>query len=157
MKTIQVYDKPMCCSTGVCGPQVDPVLPRFATDLQWLQSLGHRVERFNLAQQPMAFVQNSDVHQLLTTQGTDCLQLITVDGRIVSRSDYPPRELFALWLAGDPAMAELPTSKIRNECCAGSAPSSTDACCVADEQAKADGKFGCGCDDSDCCSNEEST
>ena len=27
MKTIQVYDKPMCCSTGVCGPKVDPVLP----------------------------------------------------------------------------------------------------------------------------------
>ena len=33
MKTFQVYDKPMCCSTGVCEPQVDPVLPRFAADL----------------------------------------------------------------------------------------------------------------------------
>lgn len=31
----QVYDKPMCCATGVCGPQVDPVLPRFAADLDW--------------------------------------------------------------------------------------------------------------------------
>ena len=40
MKTIQVYDKPMCCSTGVCGPQVDPVLPRFAADLQWLTIAG---------------------------------------------------------------------------------------------------------------------
>ena len=50
MKTIQVYDKPMCCSTGVCGPQVDPVLPRFAADLAWLKSQGHQVERFNLAQ-----------------------------------------------------------------------------------------------------------
>lgn len=25
---INVYDKPMCCSTGVCGPDVDPVLPQ---------------------------------------------------------------------------------------------------------------------------------
>ncbi len=30
---IQVYDPAMCCSTGVCGPEVDPVLVRFATDL----------------------------------------------------------------------------------------------------------------------------
>jgi SAM-dependent methyltransferase len=58
MKAIEVYDKPMCCSTGVCGPKVDPVLPRFAADLEWLKSQGHRVERFNLAQQPEAFVRN---------------------------------------------------------------------------------------------------
>ena len=31
MKGIQVYDKPMCCSTGVCGPEVDPVLPRLCS------------------------------------------------------------------------------------------------------------------------------
>lgn len=97
MKTIQVYDKPMCCSTGVCGPKVDPVLPRFAADLDWLKSQGHRVERFNLAQQPAAFVQNNDVHQLLVTEGTSCLPLIVVDGRIVSRRGYPARELLALW------------------------------------------------------------
>ena len=34
---IQVFDPPMCCSTGVCGPDVDPVLVRFAADLAWLQ------------------------------------------------------------------------------------------------------------------------
>jgi len=56
MKNLQVYDKPMCCSTGVCGPQVDPVLPRFAADLDWLKSQGNEVERFNLAQQPMALL-----------------------------------------------------------------------------------------------------
>jgi hypothetical protein len=26
MKTIQVYDPPMCCSTGLCGTEIDPVL-----------------------------------------------------------------------------------------------------------------------------------
>ena len=30
MTHLQVFDPPMCCSTGVCGPQVDPELPRFA-------------------------------------------------------------------------------------------------------------------------------
>jgi len=151
MKTIQVYDKPMCCSTGVCGPQVDPVLPRFAADLQWLQSQGHRVERFNLAQQPAAFIENPEVHQLLATQGTDCLPLIVVNGHIVSRRGYPAREMLALWTAGDQKTAEPPNAKSSSGCCGGPAAKSNDACCVADEQAEVDGKVGCGCDDSDCC------
>jgi arsenite methyltransferase len=101
MKTIQIYDKPMCCSTGICGPQVDPVLPRFASDLDWLKAQGHRVERYNLAQQPQAFVQNADVRNLLSEQGVDVLPVILLDGQIVSRQGYPSREKFAMW-AGIP-------------------------------------------------------
>jgi len=26
MTSLQVFDKPMCCTTGFCGPTVDPVL-----------------------------------------------------------------------------------------------------------------------------------
>ena len=63
MASIKIYDKPMCCSTGVCGPQVDPVLPRFAADLDWLMTQGHQVERYNLAQQPAAFVENEMVKE----------------------------------------------------------------------------------------------
>ncbi len=98
MKTIQVYDKPMCCSTGVCGPQVDPVLPRFAADLHWLELQGHHVERFNLAQQPAAFVQNAEVKELLASEGADCLPLIMVDGHLVSRRGYPSRDLLTNWV-----------------------------------------------------------
>ena len=97
MKSIQVFDKPMCCSTGICGPKVDPVLPRFAADLDWLRSQGQSVERFNLAQQPDAFVQNVAVHELLTTKGTDCLPLIFVDGVLVEQSHYPTREMLMKW------------------------------------------------------------
>ncbi len=97
MSKVHVYDKPMCCSTGVCGPQVDPVLPRFSSDLEWLKSQGHQVERFNLAQQPQKFTTNREVQQLLESEGVDCLPLIFVDDRVVSRSDYPSRENLALW------------------------------------------------------------
>ena len=120
MKTIQVFDKPMCCSTGVCGPQVDPVLPRFAADLEWVKSQGHHVERFNLAQQPAAFIQNPEVHQLLATQGTDCLPLIVVEGHIVSRSDYPSREMLTLWLGTGTSTAGLPVVRAPGSCCGGS-------------------------------------
>ncbi len=52
MPKLQVFDPAMCCSTGVCGPSVDPTLPRFAADLEWLQSKGVQVERYNLARDP---------------------------------------------------------------------------------------------------------
>lgn len=70
MTTIQVFDPPMCCSTEVCGPGVDPALARFAGDLEWLRSRGLRVERFNLAQQPGAFTANPAVREALAEGGT---------------------------------------------------------------------------------------
>lgn len=150
MKTIQVFDKPMCCSTGVCGSDVNPVLPRFAADLQWLKSQGHVVDRFNLAQQPEAFIHNREVHQLLATQGTNCLPLIVVDGRILSRGEYPSRETLADWTESDRiSVSEQGNAAVG--CCGGSAEDSADACCAADEDAKAAGLVGCGCDDSSCC------
>ena len=42
MTTLQVFDRPMCCSTGICGPSVDPVLATFAADLDWLKDQGVR-------------------------------------------------------------------------------------------------------------------
>jgi arsenite methyltransferase len=97
MMTLQVFDRPMCCSTGVCGPKVDPVLPRFAADLDWLKGQGVTVERYNLAQQPSAFIAHPDVQELLTRYGVKCLPIIRVNGRIVSKGAFPSREMLARW------------------------------------------------------------
>ena len=53
---LEVFDPPMCCSTGVCGPSVPPALTRFAGDLEWLTAKGVEVTRHNLAHEPQAFV-----------------------------------------------------------------------------------------------------
>lgn len=123
VKTIQVYDKPMCCSTGVCGPDVDPVLPQFAADLDWLRGQGHQVERYNLAQQPQAFIENKSIHQVLSTEGTDALPVIVIDGQIVSRKVYPTRDTLSGWVSGSPAKQELPVAKASGGCCG------TSGCC----------------------------
>jgi len=99
MKTIEVYDPPMCCSTGVCGPDVDPRLARFASDLAWLKQQGVRVLRYNLAHEPAAFTENPVVKSALTSQGNSCLPLILVGGEVATRSIYPTREQLAA-LAG---------------------------------------------------------
>ena len=98
-KKIEVYDPSMCCSTGVCGTDVDPKLIQFASDLAWLKQQGVSVERFNLAQQPAAFATNPAVGEALKTQGNGCLPIVLVDGAIGTRSIYPNREQLAL-LAG---------------------------------------------------------
>ncbi len=97
MTTLQVFDRPMCCSTGVCGPQVDPVLPRFAADLDWLKSQGVGVERYNLAQQPAPFTQYEDVKAALQSEGVGCLPLFRVDGEVVFKGKYPSRTMLARW------------------------------------------------------------
>jgi len=95
--SLQVFDPAMCCTSGVCGPSVDPQLPRFAADLEWLASRGISVERFNLARQPEAFAANAQVKQALEGGGTDCLPLILLNGVIVSKGSYPERPKLARW------------------------------------------------------------
>jgi len=95
MAVLQVFDPPMCCASGVCGPNINPALPRFGADLEWLRSQGVVVERSNLAQEPAAFAENSMVQRVLADGGPNCLPLILVDGQVVSRGVYPSRDEIA--------------------------------------------------------------
>ncbi len=95
MPKLEVFDPPMCCSTGVCGPSVDPTLVRFAADLEWLKTKGVEVERSNLAQNPGAFLTNATLKKALNTYGMKCLPLLAVDGRIMASGAYPTRQELA--------------------------------------------------------------
>jgi hypothetical protein len=81
----------MCCSTGICGPHVDPVLPRFSESFHWLANQGIATERYNLSQQPQAFLDNPAVKAAMAQSGTRCLPLVVIDGGIVIKGRYPER------------------------------------------------------------------
>jgi hypothetical protein len=51
---IEIYDPAMCCSSGLCGPNIDPVLVKMNDAVMALKKQGVEVERYNLAQQPKA-------------------------------------------------------------------------------------------------------
>ena len=97
MTAVQVFDPPMCCSTGVCGPSVDPRLVRFAADLDWLSGQGVSVERFNLSAQPGAFAGDAAVRAALESDGETALPLVKVDGEVKSSGEYPSRDELASW------------------------------------------------------------
>ncbi|AKU96244.1 Arsenical resistance operon trans-acting repressor ArsD [Labilithrix luteola] len=121
--TIRVFDPALCCSTGVCGPSIDPELARFAADVDWLRTQGVTVERFNLAQQPGAFAETAAVKEALA-RGNEVLPLVMVDDRIAVEGSYPSRQTLAA-LAGvviktEPAKATeccAPKSGTKSGCC----------------------------------------
>jgi len=111
MKTIQVFDPALCCSTGVCGVEVDQALVSFSADAEWAQGQGARIERFNLAQQPMAFAENAEVKGALEHGGQGALPLVLMDGQVALSGRYPTRDELAQWLGltlpARPASARL--------------------------------------------------
>ena len=149
MTTLTVYDPPQCCSTGVCGTDVDQRVVDFAADLDWLQSQGIEVRRINLSAEPMAFVENPAIKALIDTAGTDALPAVVVSGAVISTARYPTRADLAKWAGLGEASAAAAAPSASEGCCGGSAKErsaapATSGCCgggAADaaEDAKATG------------------
>jgi arsenical resistance operon trans-acting repressor ArsD len=119
MPHLDVFDPPMCCSSGVCGPSVDPLLAAFAADVDWLMSHGVSVTRYNLARDPQAFVAQPLVKDTLQREGDSCLPLVIMNGEIVGTGAYPRRDELAQ-IAGLTAPGSRRTPRLRLEpggCC----------------------------------------
>lgn len=109
---IKIYDPPMCCSSGVCGPNVNSVLVEFSGALKSLAQHGIGVERWNLSQQPQAFAENSQVKEHLAKLGKDALPFIFINDELKVTGRYPKsEELFALLGIDDKTVRS-------NACCA---------------------------------------
>ncbi|WP_332689451.1 arsenite efflux transporter metallochaperone ArsD [Halalkalibacter lacteus] len=97
MPTIKIYDPALCCATGVCGPSVDPELTRVATTIFLLEKKGIDITRYNLGSEPQAFIDETNIQDLLNTKGTDTLPAVMVDGEVKLVGRYPTNEEFAKW------------------------------------------------------------
>jgi hypothetical protein len=116
MATIYVFDPPLCCSTGVCGVDVDDNLVTFSADAEWAKQKGAHIERFNLAQQPMAFAENPTVKAFLVRSGQEALPITLVDGEVALAGRYASRGELARW-AG---IKGVTTLDVQTTCCGGS-------------------------------------
>lgn len=139
MTTLQIFDPALCCSAGVCGVEVDREMARFAADLDWVRRSGARIERFNLAREPMAFVDHPAVKEALERLGPSGLPLTLVNGDIQCGGRYPSRDELATWI-GELAAK----SAIRPETAALLQRSSAACCSPAATAEVASGKGG-GC------------
>lgn len=115
MKKLEVFDPAMCCSTGVCGVDVDPVLVQFAADLKWVAEQNVSVQRYNLGQEPQAFGANPAVIKEMEA-GMDRLPILAVDGHIVSTGIYPSRQQLAQKLGMSANEASVQPAQ-KQSCC----------------------------------------
>ena len=132
MTTITVYDPAMCCSTGICGAEVDQTLVTFAADLDWLDKQGISVTRINLSQEPAKFAENQAVNAVLQNKGIEGLPVILLENDIFSSGRYPARkelaEMAGVTFNGEVADTE---EKQNSGCCGGTkkADEASSGCC----------------------------
>jgi hypothetical protein len=103
MKTLKIYDPAMCCSTGVCGPEVDLALVQLAGFLKNLDASAVEVERYNLSQEPAAYTANATVAAALKEKGTAALPLVILDDEVISVGAYPDLGKLGQLLGSTPA------------------------------------------------------
>ena len=117
---IEIFDPAMCCSTGVCGPGVDPELVRVQEALRQIEKQAPEVQvaRYGLSSEPQAFVDNAQVSELLKSEGPDCLPLVLVDGKLVSKAGYPSNEQFEALLQQAGFKLQAGAAK-KSSCCCG--------------------------------------
>ena len=117
LRELSVFDPAMCCSSGVCGADVDPQLARFSADLGWLAEQGVVVKRFNLAQQPGAFVAEAAVKGALERLGEAALPLLLIEGQTVMSGAYPTRAQLAGWFGLTPGARAAGCCEPKSSCC----------------------------------------
>lgn len=125
MKKIQIFEPAMCCPTGLCGVSVDPELLRISTVLNTLKKNGITVDRFNLTDAPMEFVNHTVINKFINEHGVDQLPATVVDGEIVIAGRYPANDDFINLLQIPAALLDEASTTEKNEaendgcCCSG--------------------------------------
>ncbi|MEK4510815.1 arsenite efflux transporter metallochaperone ArsD [Paenibacillus sp. FSL K6-2524] len=122
---IEIYDPALCCSTGVCGPSVDPELIRIAADVDALHKQGVSIQRFNLSQDVQAFTINNVVLTYLQQNGPDAFPIVLIDDELKAEKRYPTREELSAWTGitlsqpsvGMKAVKIIKVNSVDQDCC----------------------------------------
>jgi hypothetical protein len=86
---VEIFDPPLCCPTGVCGPTVDQTLLDVNEMILTLMAEGVRVERYQMAGNPSAFLGNADVMRLVRERQMAALPITVVQGHVIKVGAYP--------------------------------------------------------------------
>ncbi len=88
---VEIFDPPMCCPTGLCGPSLDQTLLDVSEMLLTLQAAGVRAERYQMSSNPHAFLNNPEVMRLVREREMAALPITIVRGHIIKAGAYPTR------------------------------------------------------------------
>ncbi len=86
---VEIFDPPMCCPTGLCGPTLDETLLDVDEMVLELQTEGRTVMRYQMTSDPQAFLHNAEVMALVRELQMDALPITVVRGRVLKTGAYP--------------------------------------------------------------------
>lgn len=119
MTKLEIFDPPMCCTSGICGSSADPILVVFASDLEWLKEQGVEIVRYGFSLTPDEFKNNQMVNDLMEQKGESCLPVVTLDGKIIYKGSYPSRLELARMCNVEYNEDEAPPIHREENCCCG--------------------------------------
>ncbi|HBT19048.1 MAG TPA: arsenical resistance operon transcriptional repressor ArsD [Clostridiaceae bacterium] len=96
-KELKIYEKALCCETGVCGPGVDPELLRITAVVRGLNKKGFGARRYNLSMHPLEFTKVPEITGLMQEEGMNVLPVTVLDGEIVKTGTYPTTQELSVW------------------------------------------------------------
>src|SRR5512135_2647870 len=85
---VELFDPPMCCPTGLCGPTLDQTLLDVNEMILKLKASGVPVARYQMASEPNAFLGNADVMRLVREQQMAALPITVVNGQLIKSGAY---------------------------------------------------------------------
>lgn len=86
---IELFDPPMCCPTGLCGPALDQTLLDVNEMILSLQEEGVYVERYQMTSHPQKFIGNDEVMRLVRERQMEALPITAVHGQVIKVGMYP--------------------------------------------------------------------
>ncbi|MEO8289020.1 MAG: arsenite efflux transporter metallochaperone ArsD [Chloroflexota bacterium] len=88
---VELFDPPLCCPTGLCGPTLDQTLLDVSETVQALKEAGIGVERYQMASHPHIFLKHPEVMKLVRERGMAAFPMTVVAGQIVKIGAYLTR------------------------------------------------------------------
>ena len=85
----ELFDPPMCCSTGLCGPTLDQTLLNVSEMVLALTTDGISIARYQMTSHPQAFLQNPEVARLIREREMAALPITAVKGKVIKVGEYP--------------------------------------------------------------------
>ena len=98
---VAIFDPPMCCPSGLCGPTLDQTLLDVNEMIFALQKEGYQVERYQMTSHPQAFLANSEVMRLVRDKQMTALPIVVARGKIIAEGRYPKLAEIQTNLNGD--------------------------------------------------------
>jgi len=89
---IEIFDPPMCCPTGICGPTVDQALINLNEMIASLQKEGIQIDRYQMTSNPHAFLSNPEVMKLVQEKQMAALPITVISNKVIKSGAYPTLE-----------------------------------------------------------------